>query len=318
MVNRDPHDLNAPSPMHGQSDIRLNGWWHHLPRPLHPYIYLARLDRPIGWWLLLLPAWWIIPLAAPSPAEMVRLMLLFMLGAVVMRGGGCVVNDMWDRRIDLKVARTSIRPLAAGTVSLFQALIFLALLCVIGLYVLLQLPYGAWLVGIASLPLIIIYPLAKRVTYWPQFVLGLTFSWGVPLGWAAIYGDWPTVEIWVIYAGTVAWVFGYDTIYAVQDLADDAIVGVKSSALGLGQNLIIGTAIAFIITVALIGAGLYLHSGVGFWVIGLGGMAVHLAWQITKLRADDPAGAALLFKSNRNAGLLLTLGLIIDQILTAG
>ena len=242
-------------------------------------------------------------------------MLLFMIGAIVMRGAGCVVNDMWDRRIDLRVERTSIRPLAAGTVTLFQALVFVGLLCVIGLVVLTQLPVSAVIVGIASLPLIIIYPLAKRVTWWPQFVLGLTFSWGVPLGWAATTGMWPSLEGWLIYAGAVCWVFGYDTIYAVQDMADDPVAGVKSSALGLGQFLYRGTAIAYATAILCLGTGLFLITGFGYWMPALVGMACHLGWQITKMQADDPVGARRLFKSNRDAGLFLTIGLVADLII---
>lgn len=309
--------MASATPNKQQTDIRLIGWWQHLPRALHPYLYLARFDRPIGWWLLLLPAWWIIPLAASSIRQMLWLMLLFLIGAMVMRAAGCVVNDMWDRRIDLRVERTSIRPLAAGTVSMFQALLFIGLLSGIGLFVLLQLPVDAVLVGIASLPLIVIYPLAKRFTWWPQFVLGLTFSWGVPLGWAATIGGWPTPAIWLIYAGTVCWVFGYDTIYAVQDMADDPIAGVKSSALGLGRHLRTGTAIAYGLAVAGIGSGLYMVAGGGLWVPALALMAVHLAWQISRLRAGDPEGAKRLFKSNRDAGLILSAGLAIDLIAAA-
>lgn len=298
-----------------QTDIRLIGWWARLPKAWHPYLYLARFDRPIGWWLLLLPSWWIIPLAANTPAQMVWLMLLFLIGAVVMRAAGCVVNDMWDRRIDLRVERTQIRPIAAGTVSILQAFLFLAALSVIGLLVLLELPLTAFWVGLASLPLIIIYPLAKRVTWWPQFVLGLTFSWGVPLGWAAATTSWPAPEIWLIYLGTVGWVFGYDTIYAVQDMEDDPQAGVKSSALGLGAHLHKGVAIAYAISVTFIGCGLFWHMGLGLWAIGLGLMAAHLAHQVATLRADNPAGALRLFQSNRDAGLILTAAMMADHLI---
>ena len=228
-------------------------------------------------------------------------------------GAGCVVNDMWDRRIDLRVERTRGRPLAAGTVSLLQALLFLAILCLIGLGILMQLPQTAIMVGIASLPLIIIYPLAKRVTWWPQAVLGLTFSWGIPLGWAAVTDQWPTPEIWLIYAGSVAWVFGYDTIYAVQDMADDRIAGVKSSALGLGDRLNLGVRIAFCVAILLISAGIQAHQGPGVWMLGVVLMALHLLRQARMINPDDPQGALTLFKSNRNAGLILTLFLIVDR-----
>ena len=178
-----------------------------------------------------------------------------------------------------------------------------------------QLPQTAIIVGIASLPLIIIYPLAKRVTWWPQAVLGLTFSWGVPLGWAAVTDQWPTYEIWLIYAGSVAWVFGYDTIYAVQDMADDKIAGVKSSALGLGGRLNLGVRIAFCVAVLLILSRHSSASRSGFWMLGVVLMAIHLLRQARMINPDDPQGALTLFKSNRNAGLILTLFLIIDRLI---
>ncbi len=300
----------------GHTDIQLIGWWQKLPSDLHPYLFLARFDRPIGWWLLLLPSWWVIPIAAETPFQMVQMMMLFLLGAMTMRGAGCVVNDMWDRRIDLQVERTSGRPLAAGTVSFFQALLFLAILCMVGFVILLQLPQTAIIVGVASMPLIIIYPLAKRVTWWPQAILGLTFSWGVPLGWAAVTNQWPTLEIWLIYGGSVAWVFGYDTIYSVQDIADDRIAGVKSSALGLGDHLKNGVRIAFCIAILLIFSGIQAHQGSGIWILGVVLMAIHLLRQSRMVNQIDPQGALALFKSNRNAGLILASFLIIDRLLS--
>ncbi len=298
----------------GHTDIQLIGWWRKLPRALHPYLFLARFDRPIGWWLLLLPAWWIIPLAAESIGQMAKMMMLFLLGAMTMRGAGCVVNDIWDRRIDRRVERTSDRPIAAGTVSLLQALLCLAILCLVGLGVLVQLPHTALIVGIASLPLIFIYPLAKRVTQWPQAVLGLTFSWGVLLGWTAVTNQWPTLGIWLVYAGSVAWVFGYDTIYAIQDMADDRAAGVKSSALGLGDNLNRGVRIAYCIAILLVSAGIQIQIGPGIWMVGVVLMATHLLRQARMIEPDDPQGALALFKSNRDAGLTLTLFLIIDRL----
>jgi len=307
------HEQTTPSGS-GHSDIKLSGWWHYLPAGLHPFIFLARLDRPIGWWLLLLPAWWIIPVGSGTPDEMLRLMSLFLVGAVSMRAAGCVINDMWDRRIDQRVERTRTRPLASGSVSLLQALIFLAVLSCIGLMVLIQLPPMAFLVGLAALPLVVLYPLAKRVTWWPQFVLGLTFSWGVPLGWAATGNGWPTPGIWLVYAGSIAWVFGYDTIYAVQDMADDRLTGVKSSALGLGSHLVRGVQIAFSIATLLISAGLHVQLGPGFWMVGVMLMAIHLLRQARAIDSGDPGGALVLFKSNRNAGLILTVFVIIDHL----
>lgn len=296
------------------TDISLPDWWLLLPAAAPPYLLIARFDRPIGWWLLLLPGWWVIPLAAADPAAMVQLMVLFWIGAVTMRAAGCVVNDLWDRRLDRQVERTAARPLAAGTVSMMQALVFLALLCLVGLAVLLQLPVTAVIVGVAALPLVVLYPLAKRVTWWPQAVLGLTFSWGVPLGWTAASAAIPPAELILVYAGSVAWVFGYDTIYAVQDMADDREVGVKSSALGLGRHLRAGVAAAYLLAVALLAAGLWVLAGPGFWVAGLAAMTAHLGWQVRNLDTDDPAMALRLFKSNRDAGLLLTAGLVLDRL----
>ena len=306
---KDPRDSRTQ-----HTDINLPDWWRLLPPAAYPYLLIARLDRPIGWWLLLLPGWWVIPLAAATPAAMGRLMALFLIGAVTMRAAGCVVNDLWDRRLDRQVERTAARPLAAGTVSVMQALVFLALLCLLGLAVLLQLPVTAVIAGISALPLVVFYPLAKRVTWWPQAVLGLIFSWGVPLGWIAASAAIPSAELLFVYAGSVAWVFGYDTIYAVQDMVDDHKVGVKSSALGLGRHLRAGVAATYLLAVALVAAGLWVLAGSGFWVAGLAAMTVHLGWQVRNLNADDPAMALRLFKSNRDAGLLLMAGLVLDRL----
>ena len=298
------------------TDINPRGWWQRLPRRLHPYILLARFDRPIGWWLLLLPGWWIIPATAADTARMVELMLLFLVGAVTTRAAGCVINDLWDRRLDQRVARTAGRPLAAGTIGIGAALLFLALLGLIGLAVLVRLPGAAILAGIAALPLVILYPLAKRVTWWPQAVLGLTFSWGIPLGWAAAADmpSTPPLALLAVYVGSVAWVFGYDTIYAVQDMADDRIAGVKSSALGLGRYLQAGVSVAYALAILGLGGGFWMLIGSGPWLGGLALMAIHLRWQLRRLRPDDPAGALRLFQSNRDAGLLLTAGMIITNL----
>ena len=313
-ITPDNSPKQAGSPDRQHTDIDLSGWWRHLPSGCHPYILVARLDRPIGWWLLLLPGWWVIPVAAPGIGAGFFLMALFLAGAVAMRAAGCVVNDLWDRRLDSQVERTAGRPLAAGTIGIVEALLFLGLLCAIGLTVLVQLPFFAILTGIAALPLVILYPLAKRVTWWPQAVLGLTFSWGVPLGWAAASGSPPPAALALVYAGSVAWVFGYDTIYAIQDMADDREVGVKSSALGLGRHLRAGVATAYALAVAGLGLGFWLLLGTGIWVAALVAMALHLAWQSYRLDAGDPAMALRLFKSNRDAGLILTAGLVINQI----
>ena len=311
------HQRSTP-PRGPHSDIAPPAWWRHMPPASHPYLLLARFDRPIGWWLLLLPGWWVIPAAAGDPAAMLWMMALFGIGAVTMRAAGCVVNDLWDRRLDQRIERTAARPLAAGTVSVFQAMMFLAGLCLVGLFVLLQLPPAAIITGIAALPLVILYPLAKRVTWWPQAVLGLTFSWGVPLGWTATTGAMPPPDLLpallCVYAGSVAWVFGYDTIYAVQDMEDDRTVGVRSSALGLGRHLRTGVAVAYGLAVAGLAAGFLGVLGAGIWVAGLVLMAAHLAWQVRHLDADDPGTALRLFKSNRDAGLFLVAGLVLHSL----
>ena len=309
---------NTP-PLH--TDIKAHGWWHWLPAAWHPFIYLARLDRPIGWWLLLLPGWWSISLGAPSLGIMLWMMTLFLIGAIVTRAAGCIINDMWDRRLDQLIARTSARPLAAGTISMKQAAFFLLALGLIGLFVLIQLPRLAIYVGLAAAPLVVLYPLAKRVTWFPQFMLGLTFSWGVLLGWAAVAESLPPFSITLIYVGSVFWVFGYDTIYAIQDMEDDRTVGIKSSALAFNSRIRLGTGTAYTIAVGLIATGLFMLEHDGFppvmlgWV-GLTGMAINLGMQIYKIRIDKAQLALNLFKSNRNAGLFLVAGLMLDRLFT--
>ncbi len=301
------------------TDTKAHGWWHWLPVASHPFIFVARLDRPIGCWLLLLPSWWSISLGAPSTGIMLWVMSLFLIGAIATRAMGCIINDMWDQRLDQQVARTSARPLAAGTISMTQASVFLMALGLIGLLVLFQLPPLAIYVGLAAAPLVVLYPLAKRVTRFPQLVLGLTFSWGVLLGWTAVTASLPTFSAIWIYAGCVAWVFGYDTIYAIQDMEDDRIVGIKSSALAFGNKIKYGTATAYAIAIVLIATGLFvrghneLQPVIMGWV-GLGCMAIHLGAQTYKIRNNDPKLALQLFKSNQHAGLLLFAGLMLDRL----
>ena len=243
--------------------------------------------------------------------------MLFLVGAITTRAAGCIINDMWDRRLDQRVGRTSARPLAAGTISMLQAALFLISLGLIDLFILFQLPLLAIYVGLAAAPLVVLYPLAKRVTWFPQFVLGLTFSWGVFLGWVAVTGTLPDQSLMLIYAGCAAWVFGYDTIYAIQDMQDDRIVGVKSSALALAHNIKAGVGSAYFLAIGLIAAGLlgFDHQPIAAAWFGLAGMAVHLGHQIWRLRVDDAVLALALFKSNRNAGLLLVAGLVLDRLL---
>ena len=285
-----------------------------------PYLRLARLDRPIGSWLLLIPCWWSAGLAAiaardpwPSPWHL----LLFFIGAFAMRGAGCTWNDIVDRDLDGRVERTRSRPIPSGQVSAAQAAAFLVAQAVVGLAVLLQFNRFAIGVGIASLGIVVVYPFMKRITYWPQIVLGLAFSWGALMGWAAAFGrlDVPAL---VLYAGAIAWVIGYDTIYAHQDREDDALIGIKSTALLFGPRTKPMLAIFYGVAVGLIGlSGVLAGAGAAF-ALGLAAFAGHLAWQIVRLDIDDPDQCLRLFKANRDAGLILFAGMLVDAYLHAG
>jgi 4-hydroxybenzoate polyprenyltransferase len=284
-----------------------------------PYLRLARFDRPIGAWLLLQPCWWSAALAAgaahdiaPLPVEIV----LFFIGAFVMRGAGCTWNDITDRNLDAKVERTRSRPIPAGQVSVAGALIFLVAQALIGLAVLLQFNRFAIATGIASLVVVAIYPFMKRITWWPQIVLGLAFSWGALMGFAVTFASIGTTAL-LLYAGSIAWVIGYDTIYAHQDTEDDALIGIKSTARLFGAHTHRALVIFYGLAVVLIGLA-FARAGAGLaaW-IGLVVFAAHLAWQIRRLRIGDPALCLRVFKSNRDAGLLLFAGLLIDAVIRA-
>ena len=295
------------------SDIRPDDWVERLlPRPLRPYARLARLDRPIGTWLLLFPAWWGIALAArgwPDP----RLLALFALGAVAMRGAGCTLNDIADRDYDGRVARTRRRPLPSGAVGLPGAVAFLCAQLAIGAAVLLSLDRVAILLGIAVLALIAPYPFMKRITYWPQVFLGLNFNWGALLGWAAVAGAlaWPPV---LLYLGGVFWTIGYDTIYAHQDKEDDARIGVKSSALALGPRTRPALFAFYAGAVALwAAAGATDRLGPPFW-LGLAAAAGQLFWQAARVMTEDPADCLAKFRSNRWVGWLMLLGIVAGHL----
>jgi 4-hydroxybenzoate polyprenyltransferase len=279
-----------------------------------PYLRLARLDRPIGSWLLLLPCWWSAALAAGLAHDLSRLpfvIALFFIGAFAMRGAGCTWNDVTDRDLDAKVERTRSRPIPAGQVSVAQALVFMVAQALIGLAVLLQFNRLAVATGIASLAVVAIYPFMKRITWWPQVVLGLAFSWGALMGSAVILGRIDVAALF-LYAGSIAWVIGYDTIYAHQDAEDDALIGVKSTARLFGARTHQALVALYALAVLLIGAAIWL-AGAGFsaW-LGLAAFAAHLAWQIKRLNTDDPALCLRIFKSNRDAGLLLFAGLLLN------
>ncbi len=290
------------------------------PRWSRPYLRLARLDRPIGSWLLLLPCWWSAALAAFVARDISQLPLdiaLFFLGAFAMRGAGCTWNDITDRDLDAKVERTRSRPIPAGQVSVKQATVFLIAQALVGLVVLLQFNRFAVATGIASLLIVAIYPFMKRITWWPQIVLGLAFSWGALMGFAVRLGRIDATAI-VLYAGSIAWVVGYDTIYAHQDAEDDALIGVKSTARLFGSRTRQALVVFYGLAVLLIGVALVLAgSGFSAW-IGLAAFAAHLVWQIGRLNIGDAALCLRVFKSNRDAGLLLFVGLLTDALMRAG
>jgi 4-hydroxybenzoate polyprenyltransferase len=291
------------------SDIHRGDWVErYLPAWTRPYARLARLDRPIGTWLLLFPGWWGIALASarwPDPV----LLLLFAIGAVAMRGAGCTLNDIADRHYDGQVARTRLRPLPSGAVSVRQAAIFLLLQLALGAAVLFCLNLTTILLGCAVLGLIATYPFMKRITYWPQLFLGLNFNWGALMGWTAVTGAlaWPPL---LLYLGGVFWTIGYDTIYAHQDKEDDVRIGVKSSAIALGAHtrpwlfVFFGTAL-------LLWAVAGREAGLGrlFWA-GLAAAALQLAWQAGRVDTDDPADCLRKFRSNRIVGWLMLAGII--------
>jgi 4-hydroxybenzoate polyprenyltransferase len=287
------------------------------PAPARPFLRLARADRPIGAWLLLMPCWWSAALAAVADRALPNVwhLLLFFIGAFVMRGAGCTWNDIIDRDLDARVARTRSRPIPSGQVSAKGAAVFLIVQALVGLAVLLQFNGFAIMLGIASLAVVAIYPLMKRITWWPQIVLGLAFSWGALMGWAAWFGRLDTPAV-VLYLGSIAWVIGYDTIYAHQDREDDALIGVKSTARLFGERTRPLLALFYVIAVALIAvAGWMAGAGLWFW-LGLTAFAAHLAWQVARLDIDDPDLCLALFKSNRDAGLILFAGLVVDALMT--
>ncbi|HNQ91565.1 MAG TPA: 4-hydroxybenzoate octaprenyltransferase [Alphaproteobacteria bacterium] len=291
------------------TDINAKGWIAHLPEHLRPYALLMRLDRPIGTWLLLLPAWWSILAATHGltdfSASTASTLILFGTGALVMRGAGCVVNDLWDRDFDARVERTKNRPLASKQISMRQAVFFLGSLLGIGLAILLSFNTTTIILGFVSLIPVIIYPLAKRVTWYPQAVLGLTFNFGALMGAAAILNDIPPFA-WALYAAGFFWTLGYDTIYARQDIADDALIGVKSTARKFGNKVKTYVAVFYSLTIALIFvAGILANvTAVFYGVMSLG--LLHLLWQVRTWDKDDPQSSLQKFRSNRDFALVVT------------
>ena len=289
------------------------------PVRIRPYLRLARFDRPIGAWLLLLPCWWSLGLAAVQAGVTIQIAQvgLFFIGAFVMRGAGCTWNDLVDRDLDARVERTRSRPIPSGQVSVAGAALFLALQALAGLAVLLRFNLFAIELGIASLAIVAVYPFMKRFTYWPQIGLGLAFSWGALMGWAVVFGrlDLPA---YLLYAGSIAWVIGYDTIYAHQDREDDALIGIKSTALLFGSRTRPMLAIFYALAAVLIATAGRAAGAGAIFLLGLLGFAGHLAWQVARLDISDPALCLALFKSNRDGGLILFAALVLDEAVPIG
>ena len=283
------------------------------PSYARPYLRLARLDRPIGSWLLLMPCWWSVGLAGMHNDRFPSLwhILLFFIGAFAMRGTGCTWNDLVDRDLDGRVERTRSRPIPSGQVTVAQATMFMVAQALVGFLVLIQFNHFTVATGIASLLVVVIYPFMKRITYWPQIFLGLAFSWGALMGWPAAFGrlDWPAI---VLYAGSILWVIGYDTIYAHQDRDDDLLIGIKSTALLFGDRTSTMLATFYAGAIVLIASAGFMAGGGIIFTIGIVIFAAHLAWQVSRLDIDDPAHCLVLFKSNRDAGLILFGAMLLD------
>jgi 4-hydroxybenzoate polyprenyltransferase len=313
-----PDPKNSMSPETRVADARPTNWFDSVtPAWARPYGHLARFDRPIGAWLLLFPCWWSQALAEVSLGRSYPnfwYLALFLIGAFVMRGAGCTHNDIIDRDYDKRVARTASRPIPSGRVTVLQAFIFALALCAVGLLVLLQFNRFTILLGVASLGLVAIYPFAKRYTHWAQLMLGLTFKWGALVGWAAITGGlaWPAI---LLYIGAVLWTIGYDTIYAHQDKDDDAVIGLKSTALLFGDKTPVwvggfyaGAWFFWFAAVSLVGVSL-------ITVTALAAVAGQFAWQVATLDIKRPSNCFDRFYSNRYVGWLFFIGLVLEMLL---
>ncbi len=299
--------MSQPDTIVPDSELRgLLGW---LPVSARPFASLARFDRPIGWWLLFWPGAWGVALAGGA-IERWDLLLWLLLGAIAMRGAGCVYNDIVDRDLDAQVERTRHRPLASGVVSLRAAWVWLVMLCLVGLVVLLQLTPLAALVALLSLALVAAYPFMKRITWWPQAWLGMVFSWAALVGWVDVAGALSMPGV-LLYLGSVAWVVGYDTIYALQDRDDDAMIGVRSSARAMGNRVRPGVAIFYALAVALWAAAIWRVRPDWLALVALLPVACHLGWQVLTLVPDDGDNALARFRSNRTAGLLIAAACLV-------
>ncbi len=283
----------------GHTDISRTGLIGHLPPKMQAYALLMRLDRPIGTWLLLLPGWWAIALADKTRWD---LYLLFAVGSVIMRGAGCVINDLWDRDLDAAVERTRGRPLVSGPATRNEAFGLLTVLLCLGLAILLVLPPAAIGLGVVSLMFVIVYPLMKRITWWPQLFLGFTFNFGALIGWAAASGKLDA-RAWLLYAAGIFWTLGYDTIYAHQDREDDALVGIKSTARLFGTRSRVWIGGFYTLATVLLACAAPTP------LMAL--PAAHFIWQLTRWDMTDPASSLRFFKANRDAGLIILLVLLI-------
>ncbi|KQT65123.1 MULTISPECIES: 4-hydroxybenzoate octaprenyltransferase [unclassified Aureimonas] len=324
MSNR-PHEAVTGGAV---ADAAAANWVHRfLPRALWPYAQLARWDRPIGWQLLLWPCWWsaalapqlIAPTALTTGLPNVWHLVLFFVGSVAMRGAGCTYNDLVDARIDAKVARTRSRPLPSGRVTKRQAKLFLVLQALVGFLVLVQFNLFAIVLGLSSLGFVAVYPFLKRVTDWPQLGLGLAFSWGALMGWAALWGSLSLSPV-LLYFGAIAWTVGYDTIYAHQDKEDDALIGVRSTARLFGRKTKPALAILYGTALALF-AGAFVTASTGLWwgpswpaYAGLAVGAAQMFWQIRSLDIDDPDQCIRLFRSNNRFGAIVFFGLVLSAL----
>ena len=301
---------------HKNSDIPKDNWVDRIaPIAARPYLRLARIDRPIGTWLLLLPGWWALSIAPkagglPDPF----LFLLFGAGAILMRAAGCIINDLFDRKFDSSVARTANRPLASGDISISHACIFLVVLFTLSLLILVQFNRLSVIIGFLSLVLIIPYPLMKRITYWPQAWLGLTFNWGAILGWTAINNE-ITISTLLLYSAGFFWTLSYDTIYAHQDKIDDLIIGIKSTARLFGNKSRFYVGLFFIISLLLLLLCGFFSNLSWPYYIGLLLAALQAAWQTFTIDFDDPNSCLLYFKSNRDFGLIILIAIIFGQIM---
>ena len=299
------------------ADAVAGHWVDRLAPPaVRPYLRLARIDRPIGWWLLLLPCWWSTALAAiaagqpfPDPWHLI----LFLVGAVAMRGAGSTYNDIVDRHLDAQVARTRNRPLPSGQVTVGQAAAFAVAEALIGLIVLLQFNLFAIVLGLASLAIVTVYPFMKRITSMPQLVLGFAFAWGGLMGWAAAFGRLDVAAVF-LYAAAIAWTIGYDTIYALQDIEDDPVAGIKSSARLFGRKAALGVGLCYLTTIVFVVVALTLVKAGPVSYAGASLFALHLAGQVRRIDIASSALALALFRSNRDAGLILFAGLALDAL----